>query len=74
MTTNPIDHPLPAPMPWQRLLKPREAAPLLGVSTRTLERWRADQSIDLRYVRLPRGQIRYGEDDLWAFIAAAGTR
>ena len=52
------------------LLTQREAASVLRLSTRTLERWRV-QGIHLRFVRLlPSRSIRYRQEDLDAYVAA----
>jgi excisionase family DNA binding protein len=52
----------------ERLLTQREAAEYLGLSERTLERWRVIGS-RLRYVKLKRG-VRYRQIDLEAFVNA----
>ena len=51
------------------LLTQREAALVLRLSERTLERWRV-QGIRLRFVRLPSRSIRYRQQDLDAYVAA----
>lgn len=62
------DAPLCAGLP--RLLKPDEAAALLGIGVRTLELWR--QTGDgPTFVKLGPKLIRYREADLAAFVEAA---
>jgi hypothetical protein len=51
------------------LLTQREAAVVLRLSTRTLERWRV-AGIGPRFVRLPGGSIRYRHQDIEADVAA----
>jgi excisionase family DNA binding protein len=53
-----------------RLLRAREVAELLGVSTETVLRW--TRRGDLPAVRLPGGAIRYRPDELddWLFARA----
>src|SRR6516225_2762183 len=48
----------------------REAASVLRLSERTLERWRVSGSSGLKFVRLPNRSIRYRQQDLDAYIAA----
>ena len=48
-----------------KLLKPSEAADVLGVCEKTLQQCRAR---GLRFVTVTRGAIRYREDDLLAYI------
>ena len=50
------------------LLTQREAASVLRLSERTLERWRV-QGIGPRHVRYPHS-IRYRQQDLDAYVAA----
>jgi hypothetical protein len=49
------------------LLRPSEAAQVLGVCEKTLQKCRAR---GLRYVTVTNGAIRYRADDLQAFIEA----
>ena len=51
------------------LATPDQAADLLGVTPRALERWRASGD-GPRYVRLSRSTIRYRVEDLDAFVAS----
>ena len=51
------------------LLTQREAASVLRLSERTLERMRVHGS-SLRFVRLSRRSIRYRQQDLDAYVAA----
>jgi len=51
------------------LLTQREAALVLRLSERTLERWRV-QGTGPRFVRLPGGSIRYRQQDIEADVAA----
>ena len=51
------------------LLTQREAAAVLRLSERTLERWRV-QGVRLRFVRLPSRSIRYRQQDLDAYVTA----
>jgi excisionase family DNA binding protein len=51
------------------LLTQREAASVLRLSERTLERMRVHGS-SLRFVRLSRRSIRYRQADLDAYVAA----
>ncbi len=53
-------------MPWGRLLKPKEAAERLGISTKTLKRMRQDQRIP--YVEISPGLYRYAEKSLEKWI------
>ncbi|WP_420415885.1 helix-turn-helix domain-containing protein [Marinovum algicola] len=53
------------------LLKPAEAAEVLGVCEKTLQQCRAR---GLRYVTVTRGAIRYRADDLEAYIEANTCR
>lgn len=51
------------------LLKPDVVAKLLGVSTKTLERWRADQGgKGPPYIRISSKIIRYRNTDINAFL------
>jgi excisionase family DNA binding protein len=47
----------------------REAAAVLRLSERTLERWRV-QGIGPRFVRLGRRSIRYPQQNVEAYVAA----
>ena len=51
------------------LLTQREAASVLRLSERTLERWRV-AGIGPRFIRLSRRSIRYRQEDLAAHVAA----
>jgi hypothetical protein len=51
-----------------KLLKPNEAADILGVSPACLEKWRVRRNAALRWVRVGRC-IRYRNGDLEEFIA-----
>jgi excisionase family DNA binding protein len=51
------------------LLTQREAASVLRLSERTLERWRV-AGIGPRFIRLPRRSIRYPQQHLDAYLAA----
>ncbi|MGR3605294.1 helix-turn-helix domain-containing protein [Sulfitobacter sp.] len=51
----------------QPLLKPSDAADLLGVCTKTLQECRRR---GLKYVKVARGAIRYRADDLQDYIEA----
>ena len=46
----------------------REAAVRLGVSARTLQRWRKANRID--HLVLPGGRVRYSEESLSSFVAS----
>lgn len=50
-----------------RLLKPDEAATILGVCAETLNVWRATRRYKLPYVKVGRA-VRYRMSDLKAFI------
>ena len=50
----------------QTLLTPKEVAKILGVSVRTLERWRYE-GCGPRFCRVG-GGVRYLEEDLLAFV------
>ncbi len=50
------------------LLTPDEAATLLGVTRKALERWRG-AGVPLRYVRLNSKTIRYQRADVEGFVA-----
>jgi excisionase family DNA binding protein len=52
------------------LLTGREAALVLRLSERTLERMRCSGSSGLRFVRLANRSVRYRQQDLDAYIAA----
>jgi len=51
------------------LLSQRDAARLLGLSTRTLERWRVSGQVGLRYVKLG-NSVRYRLEDIERCVAA----
>ena len=52
------------------LLREQEAADLLGLSVRTLQKWRLERRA-VPFVKLPgSGAIRYRRDDLESWIAA----
>lgn len=53
-----------------KLLTPREAADLLSVTTRTLERWRMTGQ-GPEFVSLSRGTVRYTSAALAAFVAGS---
>jgi len=53
-----------------RLLSTREAAVRLGLSARTLEKWRSRQNPGPSYRRVGR-LVKYAEEDLAEFIATA---
>ena len=55
----------------ERLLKTREVADQLGVSTETVLRW--TRRGDLPALRLPGGAIRYRPDELEAWLEARST-
>jgi hypothetical protein len=59
-----------AEAPLVRLLKPSEAARLLAVTTRTLERWRMTGQ-GPAYISLSRGTVRYTAAALNAFVEAS---
>ena len=50
-------------------LKPREAAEILRVSFRTLQRWEAEGKV--RGARLPNGHRRYLRSDIEQLLAAS---
>lgn len=50
------------------LLSQRDAARLLSVSTRTLERWRVE-GVSLRFVKLG-NSVRYRLEDIERFVAS----
>lgn len=52
-----------------KLLTPKEAAEILGVSTGTLDVWRCTGRYNLRYVRVGK-LIRYNLSDLQEFISS----
>ena len=51
----------------QPLLKPTDAAEILGVCVKTLQECRRS---GLKYVKVARGAIRYREDDIQEYIRA----
>jgi predicted DNA-binding transcriptional regulator AlpA len=53
----------------QRLLTPKLVADMLGLTERTLERWRITGE-GPRYVKLSRSTVRYLPDDVASFVAA----
>ncbi len=54
------------------LLKPREAAAILRISTHALSEWRASRRCPLRFVRFGRS-IRYRQDDVLRFIESCSV-
>jgi excisionase family DNA binding protein len=54
------------------LLSQRDAARLISVSTRTLERWRV-QGVPLRFVKLGR-TVRYRLEEIERFVASRTVR
>ncbi|MGC2855907.1 helix-turn-helix transcriptional regulator [Novispirillum sp. DQ9] len=62
---------IPAHSPMDRLLRPEEVAQILGVSERTLERWRMEGS-GPRYLSLSRKVVRYEAGDLRTFLDDRG--
>jgi hypothetical protein len=59
----------------RKLLDPRAAAEILGISAETLSVWRCEKRYPLRYVKVGR-RIFYRPEDLEAFIqvrSATGT-
>jgi predicted site-specific integrase-resolvase len=57
----------------ETLLRQRDAARLLGVSVRSLERWRCSGTVDLPYVKLG-GVIRYQLENIQRLIASRTIR
>ena len=55
------------------LLTQHETARLLGVSVRSLERWRCSGTVDLPYVKLG-GVIRYQLENIQRLIASRTIR
>ena len=53
-----------------RLLTPKLVADMLGLTERTLERWRITGE-GPRYVKLSRSTVRYLPDDVSAFVEAS---
>jgi hypothetical protein len=53
----------------QALLKPEETAPILKVSVATLAYWRARKSVNLPYIVLTSGAIRYRLSAIEKFLA-----
>lgn len=54
-----------------KLIKPRQVADRLGVSERTLSRWRTEKrEIFLPFVQFTDTTVRYKESDVEAFIDA----
>lgn len=51
-----------------RLLTPQEVAAMLGLTERTLERWRITGE-GPRFAKLSRSTVRYKHDDVAAFVA-----
>jgi len=51
------------------LLSQRDAARLLGLSTRTLERWRVSGEVALRFVKLG-NSVRYRLEDIERCVAS----
>lgn len=51
----------------EKMLNPKEAAQLLGVSVQTLNVWRCTKRYDLPYTKIGR-LIRYRESDLSRFV------
>lgn len=62
---------IPAHSPMDRLLRPEDVAQILGVSERTLERWRMEGS-GPRYLSLSRKVVRYEAGDLRTFLDDRG--
>lgn len=61
---------LPLPLASRAvLITPEQAADLLGVTPRALERWRASGD-GPQFVRLSRSTIRYRVEDLEAFVTS----
>ena len=52
--------------PVDKILKPEEAALMLGVSYKTLWRWARKGKI--KYIKLPSGHLRYYKKDIQKFI------
>lgn len=57
------------PIEWTEFVAETDAAEFLGVSVRTMARWRAEGRIASR--RLPGGHVWYHPDDLAALFAPA---
>jgi predicted site-specific integrase-resolvase len=55
------------------LLSQRDAARLLGLSTRTLERWRVSGKVDLPYVKLG-NSVRYRLEAIERCVASRTMR
>jgi excisionase family DNA binding protein len=55
------------------LLSQRDAARLLSVSTRTLERWRVSGEVNLRFVKLG-NSVRYRLEDIERCVASRIVR
>lgn len=51
----------------EKLLTPKQAGELLGISVKTLAIWRCNKRYDLRYVKVGR-YVRYRYPDLLNFI------
>ena len=66
---DPVEHALEAANSVPKLLTPEQVATLLGVTERTLERWRMTGD-GPPYVGLTRRTVRYSEAALIAFVAA----
>lgn len=58
----------PAPTP-DDLLTQKEAAPLVGVAPRTLERWRWSTNDGPPYIQVSPRCVRYRRGDLLAWVA-----
>jgi len=55
------------------LLSQRDAARLLGLSTRTLERWRVSAKVNLPYVKFD-SSVRYRLEDIERCVASRTVR
>jgi len=62
--------PAPAPADAARLLKPEDVAARLGVSERTLERWRREGT-GPAFLSLTSKTVRYSDSAVDAFVAGA---
>jgi hypothetical protein len=66
---DPMEDAIAAAQAMPKLLTPEQVAVALGVTERTLERWRITGD-GPPYVSLTRSTVRYSEQALAAFVAA----
>lgn len=54
----------------EKLMTPREAASVLGVSVQTLANWRATRLVDLPFIKLGGKHVRYRPSAVNAWLDA----